>query len=237
MSAIKRVLCLHGYSQNALRLKQDMGPITKALNNMEFVYIDAPHIATEPRNDQKLLQGKPYGWWNMSTARVWQDTQKSVQYLLDIMNTQGPFHGILGFSQGAAMIPVLLSILNYKNLKHITANTEKELQFERQFIDFLGPLKTKVDSIHNKEMFKFAILSGGFAPGKKVCLRLINSTPEIPVPSMHIIGKTDSVISNKQSIELSQLFKNPEFVLHTGGHYVPFTKEYTSLYKNFIPKL
>ncbi|PVU95397.1 hypothetical protein BB560_001189 [Smittium megazygosporum] len=243
MSPIKKVLCLHGYSQNGLKLKSSLGAVRKAMKGIDFVFVDAPHIATEPRSDNNNLQGgHPYSWWNMTTPKVWQDTQKSLIHLLDVVKNQGPFEGIFGFSQGAAIIPILLTVLRYKELPKVDINSLSgpALAFEKEFVLFMDPLIPAVESLDPTvlDSFKFAICAGGFAPGKKVCLRLLaNRESKLDVSSLHIMGKTDDVISNDMSMSLSSLFKNPDFIVHTGGHYIPSSREYTNLYSNFVSKL
>jgi fermentation-respiration switch protein FrsA (DUF1100 family) len=67
--------------------------------------------------------------------------------------------------------------------------------------------------------FDFAVLVGGFK----------NDAPEhaelyrrrFTLPSVHIIGRTDTVIPPRESEELADQFENPTVLNHPGGHVVP----------------
>ncbi len=62
----------------------------------------------ENNKNQYLWIKEPPGGTNKPTIDPgWAD--ESIQVLDDIVKAQGPFHGIIGFSQGAAFVPVYLS--------------------------------------------------------------------------------------------------------------------------------
>ncbi|PVU97829.1 hypothetical protein BB561_000289 [Smittium simulii] len=239
MSATKRVLCLHGYSQNAIRLKTNMGAIRKALKGTELIYTDAPHIASQPRPDQVLPEGKPLGWWNMTSPEIWRDTMSSLKSILSFMNQNGPFDGLLGFSQGAAMASILLGILDYKSIAHkeLSSLSETEQAAEINFREFLSQLAPLVDLLGDSAKFSFVVFGGGFVTNEQVCFRLLADKTTFDIRSLHIMGKTDTIIIKERSMELTKLFINPEIIEHDGGHYLPYNKNYTTLYNNFISKL
>ena len=60
-----------------------------------------------PRKTTTSGFATPGGKGQPTTDRDWADA--SIAYLDQIVEDQGPFHAILGYSQGAAMIPVYLA--------------------------------------------------------------------------------------------------------------------------------
>jgi|TARA_Y100000992_G_scaffold292715_1_gene250535 predicted esterase len=105
----KRILVLHGGgdSSQGIRNQQGMQDLmnSELLDNniYEFVFIDSP------------LNGGV--WWNDSpgkkektTDTEWANT--SITFLTEYIENNGPFYGILGYSQGAAMAIVLLAYTN-----------------------------------------------------------------------------------------------------------------------------
>lgn len=104
-----RILCLHGYTQNAQRFRDRTGPIRRGLKReAEFVYVTAPHTA-QPLFDSQEEDPEGRAWWNTKTPDVWQDIQQSIEVLGGEIEEQGPFDGLLGFSQGAGMAAILLA--------------------------------------------------------------------------------------------------------------------------------
>ena len=69
------------------------------LSNFEFVFADAP--------GNLWMQDPPGGKDNPTTDPNWANT--AITYLDNLISQQGPFFGILGYSQGAAFIPVYLA--------------------------------------------------------------------------------------------------------------------------------
>ena len=99
----KKILCLHGGGDSAQGLSNQTGMIDliNALPNFDFVFIDSPI------DGGVWWLDPPGGKDNPSTNENWADT--SLTYIENYINTYGPFYALLGYSQGAAMIPVFLS--------------------------------------------------------------------------------------------------------------------------------
>ena len=98
-----KILALHGGGQtaNGFRSMQGMQDLMASLSDYEFVF------ASTPESNNVWIRDPPGGKGQPTTDRDWADT--SISYLDQIVEQQGPFHGILGYSQGAAMIPVYLA--------------------------------------------------------------------------------------------------------------------------------
>jgi len=97
-----KILCLHGGGQPAQGLQQAMRGIEEELSGeFEFVY------ATAPNAGNLWIRDPPGGKGEPTTDPGWAD--ESIAVIDEIVNSQGPFYGILGYSQGAAFVPVYLS--------------------------------------------------------------------------------------------------------------------------------
>lgn len=115
-----RVLCLHGYRQNADTFKSKLGSFRKLLNKyVEFVFLSAPHnVPIDPSiNDIQL--GEQKSWWFNHDNGTFKGTNKngpafgfeeSIKLIENAWTEQGPFNGILGFSQGACLVGLLCSL-------------------------------------------------------------------------------------------------------------------------------
>ncbi len=98
----KKILALHGGGESSASFRNQQGIIDlmNAMPDIEFVFADAPL-------NNVWMQDPPNGKGEPTTDSSWADD--SINYLDELVSQHGPFFGILGYSQGAAFIPVYLS--------------------------------------------------------------------------------------------------------------------------------
>ncbi|XP_053703349.1 esterase OVCA2 [Synchiropus splendidus] len=133
-----RVLCVHGYRQNSASFREKTGALRKLLKKqVELVFVTAPHRVHGARAGDPLRESVPSssceteeeeddvrGWWFSDTqARSFSAQQaceessgldESVAAVREAVESQGPFDGVLGFSQGAALVAMLCSLQEQK---------------------------------------------------------------------------------------------------------------------------
>lgn len=123
-----RVLCIHGYRQNSSSFREKTGALRKLLKkSVELVFVDAPLTVQSADSDKSpqassgpVVEADGRGWWFSDVAALSFSAQQqcevslgldqSVTAVRDAIRTQGPFDGILGFSQGAAFVTMLCSL-------------------------------------------------------------------------------------------------------------------------------
>ncbi|XP_052809786.1 esterase OVCA2-like isoform X3 [Mya arenaria] len=123
-----KILCIHGYRQNAQSFRERTGafrkfPIVK--KQTDLVFITAPNRVPSMHGEEAPGDGQAAeglgetGWWfsapdNTYMAQEFTDCCKGYQESLDmvteVFKTQGPFDGILSFSQGASFASLLCGI-------------------------------------------------------------------------------------------------------------------------------
>ncbi|KAI9316561.1 serine hydrolase FSH [Obelidium mucronatum] len=230
-----RILCLHGYSQNEKVFRKRSAVLRKdlAAAGAELIYVTAPHLAPVP--DQELdamteverlrlhSEQKPEdvlkGWWVSNAEKTGQVGYKeSIQLLKKIWIEQGPFDGILGFSQGAAMAPLLLSELAFAS----TVNDATPYILPRFMIIVSGFVSSAVTGMAD-------------APDQESVLNLWPQG-KIPVPAMHVIGLGDAWVLPSESHRLVERFVEGVSVVieHEGGHYIPTTADMRTRFKEFV---
>jgi hypothetical protein len=110
-----KILCLHGYHGSAQVLRRQLAPLAASFESLvELVFIDAPARATGD-----------FGWWQAVAGKQapvvddpgvdgagrhykgWQHTQDAIVAAFEQL---GPFDGVLGFSQGAALAGLLVGL-------------------------------------------------------------------------------------------------------------------------------
>ncbi|XP_049403303.1 rhodanese-like domain-containing protein 6 [Solanum stenotomum] len=235
-----RILCLHGFRQNASGFKGRTASLAKKLKSIaELVFVDAPHelsfiyqirrncdSASEMENNRPPSESCSikFSWlvapdhkgendsdWKIADSpfdplqyqKQTEGFDISIAYLKDLYSKTGPFDGILGFSQGAAM--AALVCLHQQKLR--------------------GEME-----------FRFAILCSGFAVNMNNCQQ-----GSINVPSLHIFGNDkgkDRQIESQASRHLASVFENGCSVVieHDFGHIIPTRPPYIEQIKEFLKR-
>ena len=119
MAAKLRILCLHGYRQNETIFRERTGALRKLLKReAEFVFVSAPHVIPEPENLEKPPEEQERGWFFSRPERGYKGIDQTdlcigledtIDFLDAILKTQSPFDGVLGFSQGACLLSLILT--------------------------------------------------------------------------------------------------------------------------------
>ncbi|OXB73402.1 UNVERIFIED_CONTAM: hypothetical protein H355_017056 [Colinus virginianus] len=112
-----RLLALHGYRQSGRRFHQRTGSLRKALRGRaELLAIDAPHLV--PAIEGEAGDDPPRGWWfsrpgtfeASEAAEQPAGLEESLEAVARALEERGPFDGLLGFSQGAALAAMVCAL-------------------------------------------------------------------------------------------------------------------------------
>ncbi|XP_062572307.1 esterase OVCA2-like isoform X1 [Saccostrea cucullata] len=118
-----KILCIHGYRQNDQTFRERTGAFRKIIKKFsDPVFISAPNLVPPlDKNDEDGAtdNNDQRGWWFSSPddqymAQDYTDCCKGYQESLDTIERafieQGPFDGVLAFSQGAAMASLICGL-------------------------------------------------------------------------------------------------------------------------------
>jgi len=192
-----RVLCLHGYHGSAATLRAQMRGLVEGLEDRaDFVCVDAPSLA-----------GGDFGWWHAvddkrdaarddagvtvrhTHYKGWARTRDAI---VAAFGHEGPFDGVFGFSQGAALTGLLVGL----RAPGGRPADERPLAFD------------------------FAIMVGGFRSNDPEHASLYARRDSYDLPSLHVLGRADAVVPNERSRALAACFPGATLVEHGGGHVV-----------------
>ncbi|XP_034360832.1 esterase OVCA2 [Arvicanthis niloticus] len=117
-----RVLCLAGFRQSERGFREKTGALRKALRGRaELVCLSGPHPVPEaaapegagPDSGPCSPEEQPRGWWfseekadvfsALEEPAVCRGLEEALETVAQALDTLGPFDGLLGFSQGAAL--------------------------------------------------------------------------------------------------------------------------------------
>ncbi|EGZ26941.1 hypothetical protein PHYSODRAFT_471918 [Phytophthora sojae] len=212
-----RVLCLHGFGQDAPKFRNRISSLRRALkSSFDFVFPQAPFLVTSYPNSTPEEQAQmcvdaeaepTYKWWDFEIdeetgKHTYGRVDEAVDYLAEFVKKEGPFDGIFGFSQGGMMASLLL---------------------QRQC----------ADPNNSPFAFKFAIFVASCDLGDPV----YKSEQKVGVPSIHIMGETDQIVTMGRSQKLLELYSNPKVFVHPGGHYIPTSKEPKDALREFAKEM
>mmetsp|Transcript_4027 Transcript_4027/g.10029 ORF Transcript_4027/g.10029 Transcript_4027/m.10029 type:complete len:298 (-) Transcript_4027:173-1066(-) len=115
-----RVLCLHSFRTSASIFKQQMAKArldASLADLVELVYVDAPNPASGqiPRDVAPFFEGPYYEWTTVERVGdklefAEEKMERSIATVAAALRAQGPFDGLVGFSQGAIMASSLVAL-------------------------------------------------------------------------------------------------------------------------------
>ncbi|PTB69585.1 hypothetical protein BBK36DRAFT_1156153 [Trichoderma citrinoviride] len=101
-----RFLCLHGRGTSAQIFELQTARLREQLSDHEFVFIDGP-VETEPSEGAEAVADQFFGWFEQPASPA--QAQQVLQGLVDFIDANGPFEGLMGFSEGGIVAATLLA--------------------------------------------------------------------------------------------------------------------------------
>ncbi|KAJ2708148.1 Ovarian cancer-associated protein 2 [Coemansia spiralis] len=212
-----KILCLHGFGESAELFKirsRNLGALVG--DHAELVYVDAPidvgslHMTTSDLADAGAASGfTNLSWWWLRRGKTYEarGLGESLALMGKVLNEQGPFNGIVGFSQGASLAVLVCALL---------AGRE-------------GPLS--LGDISHPQL-KFLIVAGAFQLEMPIYEYIY--ADKLDVPSLHIRGIYDTVVAPDRSLKVQSCFVAPEAFEFVGGHFIPQSPQCARTLRAFL---
>eukprot|EP00105_Crassostrea_gigas_P032548 XP_011455589.1 PREDICTED: esterase OVCA2 [Crassostrea gigas] len=119
-----KILCIHGYRQNDQSFRERTGALRKVLKKYaDLVFISAPNqvppLEGAEEENGATNNADQRGWWFSAPddSYMAQDYtecckgyEESVEVIKKALIEQGPFDGVLAFSQGATMVSLICGL-------------------------------------------------------------------------------------------------------------------------------
>ncbi|PIA13132.1 hypothetical protein COEREDRAFT_49831 [Coemansia reversa NRRL 1564] len=216
-----KILCLHGFGESAELFKIRSRNFRAIVGDCaELVYLDGPidigslHMTTGDLEEAEVEnEFTNLAWWWMRRGESFEarGLGKTLDLISKVLNEQGPFDGIMGFSQGACLAIVIALLLQ-------GSATD-------------GPISLgEVDH----PQIKFLILAGAFQLEVPEYDYLY--THKIDVPSLHITGTYDTVVEPERSKLVQGFFESPEVFEFVGGHFIPQSPKCARVMRAFLAR-
>ncbi|KAJ0422148.1 serine hydrolase FSH [Aspergillus carlsbadensis] len=250
-----KLLMLHGYTQSGplfhAKSRALVKHITKAfpLHEVFAVYPTGP-LRLNPADipgytpqegsgsgpaDSEEIEIESYGWYRRSNTAeppLYVGLEDGLDAIAKVLSEEGPFDGVIGFSQGAAMAAMVVSLLEEKRQEAFThagpssSSGVEGFAYPASFANLSHPA------------LKFAMCYSGFrSPGDRY--RAFYESPPIQTPVLHVLGSLDAVVEESRSrLLIEACVGDPEaegkVVWHPGGHFLPSQRPYLDAAVRFI---
>ncbi|KAJ5970660.1 Serine hydrolase FSH [Penicillium vulpinum] len=246
-----KLLMLHGYTQSGSLFHAKSRALTKhiqkafPLHEVSTSYPTAP-IRLRPADIpgyEPSSEGTPdneiesYGWWrrsNTANPPLYTGIEEGFAAVARTLKEEGPFDGVIGFSQGAALAAMVAALLepgrkeSFEHFSKISTDGAAGMMIPAPFGE---------DGFQHPQL-KFAICYSGFrALGARY--RAFYEEPAIQTPVLHVLGSLDAVVEESRSRSLVEACAGePEkeglVVWHPGGHFLPSQRPYLDAAVLFI---
>ena len=250
-----KILALHGYTQSGPGFQRKIHRLQSHLENIfpgiqvcfptgvvrlrpseEALGLSSQLLEPAASDDNPYPDDRPdpddidtYAWHTLHDVR---DPPTgfvdSLNALADILRTEGPFDGILGFSQGALLAVMVASLLEGELRRKAFKRAQED--FPESF-----PYPPSFEILEHPPL-KFGITYGALmGRGKKYAA--FYKDPLIHTPFIHFCGCWDPVVG----IEMAQAVVDAQIggdrcirITHPGAHIVPIGGKYLNAVSNFI---
>lgn len=160
------------------------------------------------------------------TEVVYEGIEQGLQSVAECIRAEGPFDGVVGFSQGAAAAAMVASLLEGSVRKEAFEANAGGMGYPSSFLG-------EVDGFVQGPL-KFAVCYSGFrAPGR---LYEAFYEPRIRTRVLHVLGQVDVVVDEVRGMQLVGACEGGKgrVVVHPGGHFVPSQKPWLDAVVGFV---
>ncbi|RMZ72341.1 dihydrofolate reductase [Pyrenophora seminiperda CCB06] len=240
---------LHGYTQSGPLFQAKTGALRKTLakafpSGIDLVYPTAPLRLTPA--DESFLAGNgtskdgqggkdgseqiqeidAWAWWRRKgdgEPYTYEGIEQGLAHVASLLKEQGPFDGVIGFSQGGALAAMIASLLEPgRRAAFEKLYPSGGMQYPSCFEEDTGYVESVVHA-----PLKFAVSYSGFAAIGQNPYQAFYE-PSIKTPVLHFLGSQDVVVEEKRSLKLVEACERKEdrfVVYHPGGHFLPSTQK------------
>jgi dihydrofolate reductase len=219
-----KVLCLHGFLQSGKVFSEKSSGLRKLLkkSGLQLDYIDGPITLTQKDLPFEVDDEKWNEIVNADINKAWfyhdsisknLNIEKALSTISKHIEDNGPYIGIIGFSQGAAMSVIVSNIIKSKYGK----------DYFKFAVHIAGYTFTEPRDLENPNPDDLVITSqyvDHFTPPL--------DDPEYKTENIIIYGENDNSVPGKRTEYLANLY--PEVLKmvykHDGGHFVPNKKDF-----------
>ncbi|QPG74535.1 hypothetical protein FOA43_001865 [Brettanomyces nanus] len=195
------ILVLHGFAQNGAGFAIKASGIRKAFKKVGYhtVFIDGPIKLTPADMPFEVkTNGTPFEDLNMRGWTYTQPERFDIQPSLESVRAAYKEYG------------PFVGLVGFSQGSGVVGA-------------ILSKFNEVVDDEKASDCLKFSMIYSGFLYDNKSVKKYYDE--KIKLPTLHIMGELDTVVSTERSLALVNQCENATIMKHPGGHYVPSTKD------------
>lgn len=189
-----RILGIHGHRTSGAILQKQLSKWSPAIHDLvEFTFLDAPTPAKGKSEVEGIYEGPYFEWMQFNKDYTeFYGYEESIAFIIDFMEKNGPFDGLIGFSQGATLCGALTAVQERGRI--INGKSAADLP-KIKFVVFIAGAKLRDPKIVD-----------------------VFDTP-IDLPTLHFLGDKDPLKIPGEFFLAN--WKNSVAIRHPQGHTVP----------------
>lgn len=185
-----------------------------------------------------------YGWWRRkgdSEPFRYEGMELGLERIAEVLKQEGPFDGVIGFSQGGAAAGIVASLLeDGRRDAFEQAQSKGGMRYPDSFTQDTGYMTDMV-----QVPLKFAVSYSGFGAATNPLYQAFY-VPKIKTPMLHFLGSVDTVVEESRSLRLVDACVQgrgveggvQRVIYHPGGHFLPSSqKQYVAALVAFIKEV
>ncbi|RDW57872.1 uncharacterized protein DSM5745_11390 [Aspergillus mulundensis] len=241
-----RILCFHGHTQTGpwferktFRLREHIerafpgstfvfptGPIAYKVSDRLDYLSDIQRERTENFKDPDVID--THAWFRLFEEDPPRGFFESLDKTAEILRTEGPFDGVICFSQGSVIGGMVASLLE---------GPKRRQRFEEYAATFPGAMQYP-ESYKNLDHppLKFGITYGAYM-GTHPMFKAFYSEPLIETPFLHFMGDFDPIVPSDMAAAVDQAQiggSRRRKMTHPGAHALPVGSQYHEAVVDFI---
>ncbi|KAI4720272.1 FSH1-domain-containing protein [Aureobasidium sp. EXF-10727] len=233
-----KILMLHGYTQSGPLFQAKTQRIKKLLekslaslpinssdttiNGIDLIYPTGPFNVTSADMNGAEVRDDANGWWKLRNRGEPQDgIDEGLSTVAKTLKEHGPFDGVMGFSQGAALTAMVVSLLE-PGREDTFAAVAEGMRFPDEFKRLRHP------------PLRFGVCFSGLV--NKCAEYSAFYEPKIQTPVLHVLGSMDTIVEESESLALAERCVDGDdmVIRHAGTHTVPSSERDIAAVIQFI---
>ena len=192
---------------------------------MDLIYPTGPFTVSSADLNGAEVREDANGWWKLrERGELQEGVLEGLNVVATVLKDQGPFDGVMGFSQGAALTAMVVSLLEVERADAFAKVAEGGgMEFPSSFAELEHPA------------FKFGVCFSGLLNKHERYAAFYE--PKIATPVLHVLGSMDTIVEESESLALAERCVdggNGLIIRHAGTHTVPTSERDIAAVIQFI---
>ncbi|KAH0336904.1 FSH1-domain-containing protein, partial [Aureobasidium melanogenum] len=220
-----KILMLHGYTQSGPLFQAKTQRIKKLLekslaglpikievpiNGIDLFYPTGPFKVSSADLNGAEVREDANGWWKLrERGQLQEGVDVGIDQVAKVLKEFGPMDGVMGFSQGAALAAMVVSLLE-PGREEAFGKVQGGMKYPQEIKELQHP------------PLRFGVCFSGLLNKHEAYTAFYE--PKIHTPILHVLGSMDTIVEESESLALAERCADGGkgmVIRHAGTHTVP----------------